>query len=337
MSSVPRGDSDRQPPNEPTYTVGSLFSGIGGIDLAFAAAGFDVRWQVEIDPYCQKVLRKHAPIYWPNAQLHTDIYDCHDLPHVDVIVAGFPCQPFSLAGKRLGVNDDRYLVPELFRVIEEVRPYAALFENVPGFTSIDDGNTFAEFLRALAEMGYDAEWGRVSASGVGAPHKRERWVCVAYRESIEFNRHVLSRRGGLGLANGGQALAYRDGAGMEGRSQAGNAGGKGTRPNQYATRRNQARRRLARATQSRLGGAADGLSDWMDFPGWPAGPGHEQHAYEPLRVITGAKNRTPRIKALGNAVVPQVVLPIAQAVREYLDAQAAAARQTSSPDSEETA
>lgn len=315
---VTHGDSDRQSPNEPTYTVGSLFSGIGGIDLAFAAAGFDVRWQVEIDPYCQKVLRKHAPHYWPNAQLHADIYDCHDLPHVDVIVAGYPCQPFSLAGKRLGVNDDRYLVPELFRVIEEVRPYAALFENVPGFTSIDDGNTFAEFLRALTEMGYDAEWGRVSASGVGAPHKRERWVCVAYCAGTR----------------------------VQGRGQAGNAGGKGTRPNQYPGRRNQAlgnaqrsrRHRIARrrtipqsanghqrfrwATQSRLGGTADGLSAWLDGHRWPAGLGHDQHDYEPPRVVTGAKNRTPRIKALGNAVVPQVVLPIAQAVREYLDAQA---------------
>lgn len=322
MSSIPRGDSDRQSPNEPTYTVGSLFSGIGGIDLAFAAAGFDVRWQVEIDPYCQKVLRKHAPNYWPNAQLHTDIYDCHDLPHVDVIVAGFPCQPFSLAGKRLGVNDDRYLVPELFRVIEEVRPYAALFENVPGFTSIDDGNTFADFLRALAEMGYDAEWGRVSASGVGAPHKRERWVCLAYAESIKRNRNVVSRRWGIGFTNGGKALADSDGARVERRAQAGNAGGGRTRPNQHATRRNQAQRRLARATQSRLGGTADGLSAWLDGHRWPAGLGHDQHDYEPPRVVTGAKNRTPRIKALGNAVVPQVVLPIAQAVREYLDAQA---------------
>jgi DNA (cytosine-5)-methyltransferase 1 len=280
---VPRGDSDRQPPNEPTYTVGSLFSGIGGIDLAFAAAGFDVRWQVEIDPYCQKVLRKHAPHYWPNAVIHTDIYDCHDLPRVDVIVAGYPCQPFSLAGKRLGVNDDRYLVPELFRVIEEVRPYAALFENVPGFTSIDDGNTFADFLRALAALGYDAEWGRVSAASVGAPHKRERWVCVGYAER-GGRRRITRRR---------------------------------TEP-QSANRRQW----LARAAQSRLGGTADGLSAWLDGHRWPAGLGHEQHDYEPPRVVTGAKNRTPRIKALGNSVVPQVVLPIAQAVREYLDAQA---------------
>jgi DNA (cytosine-5)-methyltransferase 1 len=273
-----------------------LFSGIGGIDLAFTAAGFDVRWQVEIDPYCQKVLRKHAPQYWPNAQLHTDIYDCHDLPHVDVIVAGYPCQPFSLAGKRLGVNDDRYLVPELFRVIEEVRPYAALFENVPGFTSIDDGNTFAEFLRALAEMGYDAEWGRVSASGVGAPHKRERWVCVG--ATVQKPARCTA------LGNTERSRQYR-------------IARRRTEP-QFANRR----QRLARATQSRLGGTADGLSAWLDGHRWPAGLGHDQHDYEPPRVVTGAKNRTPRIKALGNAVVPQVVLPIAQAVREYLDAQA---------------
>jgi DNA (cytosine-5)-methyltransferase 1 len=295
-ASVPRGDSDRQPQPKP-FTVGSLFSGIGGIDLAFAAAGFDVRWQVEIDPYCRAVLAKHAPHYWPNAEQHADIYDCHDLPHVDVVVAGFPCQPFSLAGKRLGVNDDRYLVPELFRVIEEVRPYAALFENVPGFTSIDDGNTFADFLRALAEMGYDAEWGRLSAAGVGAPHKRERWIGVAYRDS----------------------------AGMEGRTQAGNAGGGRAQANQLPVRRNTSRSRrmrLNRTTQPRLGGTATRLSNWLDGHQWPAGLGQPQHDYEPPRVITGAKNRTARIKALGNAVVPQVILPLAAAVREFLDVRA---------------
>lgn len=318
MSSIPRGDSDRQPPNEPTYTVGSLFSGIGGIDLAFAAVGFDVRWQVEIDPYCQKVLRKHAPNYWPNAKLHEDVKHVgrEQLEAVDVMFGGFPCQDISVAGKRAGLAEGTRsgLWFEFLRIIGELRPRIVVLENVANINVL--GGTTV--IGSLTEIGYDALWFPLRASDAGAPHRRERWFCVA----------------------------YRDGARVEGRSQAGNAGGKGTQADQHARRRDQAlgntersrqhriarrrtepqfanrRQRLARATQSRLGGDFAGLSAWLDGHRWPAGLGHEQHDYEPPRVVTGAKNRTARIKALGNSVVPQVVLPIAQAVREYLDAQA---------------
>ena len=311
MSSIPRGDSDRQPPNEPTYTVGSLFSGIGGLDLAFTAAGFDVRWQVEIDPYCQKVLRKHAPQYWPNAQLHTDIYDCHDLPHVDVIVAGFPCQPYSTLGHRAGERDPRYLVPEMFRVIEEVRPYAALFENVPGFTTIDDGGTFKQFLRTLAALGYDAEWGRLYASNAGSPQYRERWVCVAYAAG---DRHEEPQP----VTSG--ADSRRHGAPPE--------------PSRWAERHAiessrqvlggaAARGRAARSHQPRLDTHLNGLPCGLARHRFPAGQGAEPADHEPPRLIP---SQTPdwkdKQRALGNSVVPQVVLPIAQAVREYLDAQA---------------
>src|SRR5690606_37716656 len=100
------------------YTVGTLFSGIGVPDLAAELLGMTTVWQVEKEPFAQKVLRKN----FPNAALYGDIFEVSNLPYVDVVVAGFPCQPFSLAGKRMGEKDDRYLVPEMFRVIEEVQP-----------------------------------------------------------------------------------------------------------------------------------------------------------------------------------------------------------------------
>ena len=99
-------------------TVGSLFAGIGGFDLAFRRAGFEISWQVEIDPWCRRILAKH----FPEATRHEDIKECKNLPPVDVICGGFPCQPFSSAGKQGGAKDDRYLWPEMLRVIRETKP-----------------------------------------------------------------------------------------------------------------------------------------------------------------------------------------------------------------------
>src|SRR5690606_28712795 len=124
-------------------TVGSLFSGIGGLDMACEMAGFKTLWQGEKNDFCRQVLHKH----WPDAVQHSDLFDCHDLPYVDLLTAGFPCQPFSIAGSRKGKDDERYLIPEMFRIIRECQPRTCLFENVRGFTNIDDGNVFRDFLR----------------------------------------------------------------------------------------------------------------------------------------------------------------------------------------------
>lgn len=359
------------------YTIGELFAGIGGFSLAFHAAGMRTAWFVEKEPFCQQVLRKN----FPGVPIHGDIYECHDLPYVDIITAGFPCQPFSQAGKRQGVNDERYLVPEMLRVISEVQPRVCIFENVPGFTNIAAGDTFKQFLRALAESGYDAEWDHFRASDRGAPHQRERWFCVAYRVGTE-----RQTQRGYGMGTGKQAppfartgsMAHATGAtrnlrynvGSDGRTHQaqqnrlggqalGNANqtgrGKQRRPltvqpqfiaTQYTGDRHElgntqsggrggiARRRSiaqladghARdgwAAQRGLGRAAHGLSAWMDRPQWPARPGEPQHDYEPPRVTSAQPQRTARLKALGNSVVPQCVYPIACAVREWLDAQAA--------------
>ncbi len=168
------------------FTIGSLFAGIGGFDYAFTCAGFQVAWQVEKDDFCQQVLAKH----FPDVPRYADVFDCHHLPHTDVICAGFPCQPFSQAGQQRGQDDERYLVPELLRIIHESQPTIVLLENVKGFTSLNDGAEFRLLLRQIADMGYDAQWGHLRASDIGAPHRRERWFLVAYRHQ--------QRRGEIG-------------------------------------------------------------------------------------------------------------------------------------------
>ena len=322
-----------------TYTVGSLFSGIGGIDLAAQWAGFETAWFVEKEPYCQQVLARH----WPDTPIHGDIFDAHDLPHVDVIAGGFPCQPFSVAGQRRGRDDERFLLPEMLRIVSEVQPYVVLFENVPGFPSLNDGAEFKHLLRALAGMGFDAQWGHLRASDIGAPHRRERWFCVAYASSGRHNRRRIEIRGGestrgakksqrsstteetarCGLSKLVNTSSERNGAGTAG--QARDAHHNEERDDsQGECGRDAIEFRAIGASggtpESRLGRNAHGVSCGMDAHRWPARPGEPQHEYEPPRV-TGEKGaRAARLKALGNAVVPQVVYPIFLSIHEFLDA-----------------
>jgi len=157
-----------------TLTVGSLFSGIGGLDLGLERAGMKVIWQSEIDPYCNKVLKKH----WPEVTNHGNIkeIDWTTVERPDVICGGYPCQPFSTAGKRRGTDDPRHLWPWVRDAISALRPSYAILENVRGHLSMGGLQVIGE----LAEIGYDAEWRVVSAAGMGAPHRRERIIIVAY-------------------------------------------------------------------------------------------------------------------------------------------------------------
>jgi DNA (cytosine-5)-methyltransferase 1 len=160
-----------------TYTVGSLFSGIGGLDLGLERAGMKVVWQSEIDPFACKVLKKH----WPRVVNHGDIkqIDWGTVEPVDIICGGYPCQPFSTAGKRKGTDDPRHLWPWVRTAISELRPQYAILENVRGHLSMGGLQVIGE----LAEIGYDAEWRVVSAAGLGAPHRRDRIIIVAYPNS----------------------------------------------------------------------------------------------------------------------------------------------------------
>jgi len=155
-------------------TVGSLFAGIGGFDLGFEREGYEVRWQVEIDEYCQKVLAKH----WPHVPRYDDVRDCglHNLEPVDVITGGFPCQDLSVAGNQEGLDGERSaLWWDYHRIISELRPRFAVVENVPNLLN----RGIDRVCGSLAEIGYDAEWHVISAADMGAPHLRKRvWLCT---------------------------------------------------------------------------------------------------------------------------------------------------------------
>src|SRR3990167_3370780 len=170
-------------------TVGSLFAGIGGFDLGLERAGMQVKWQVEIDPYCLKVLEKH----WPHVRRYNDIKTVgwSGIEPVDLGCGGFPCQPVSVAGKRKGTVDKRWLWPEFVRCLGVLRPRYVLIENVPGLLTANDGLAFAEVLRDMAACGYDAEWDCIPACAVNAPHYRDRLWVVAYSKQNGWGRNAL--------------------------------------------------------------------------------------------------------------------------------------------------
>lgn len=158
-------------------TVGSLFSGIGGFDLGLERAGFTVEWQVENNDWCREVLKKH----WPKVPCHYDItqIDWRDIPRVDLICGGFPCQPFSVAGKQRGKADDRYLWPEVVRCLDVLRPAWFLGENVPGLINL----ALDQVCTDLESLGYTVWPVCVPACAVEAPHIRQRvWILAHYAE-----------------------------------------------------------------------------------------------------------------------------------------------------------
>ena len=190
-------------------TFGSLFAGIGGFDLGFERAGMTCKWQVEIDPYCQKVLEKH----WPDVRRHDDVrtFPPEGDWSVDVICGGFPCQPFSSAsrGRRNGTADDRYLWPAMFRVIQRIRPTWVVGENVPHI----DGPALEQVVSDLEGGGYEVAPLEVPACAFGHDHRRNRLWILGYSDrnrepvgSVDAEVAVVSRgdcdAGSVGTTNG---------------------------------------------------------------------------------------------------------------------------------------
>lgn len=156
-------------------TFGSLFAGVGGLDLGFERAGLVCKWQVEIDPFARMVLEKH----WPGVPKHDDVRTFTDIEHVDVIAGGFPCQDVSNAGHRAGINGERSgLFFELMRIVRDVGPRYVLLENVSALLVRGMDRVLSE----LAASGYDAEWECLPASAFGAYHNRDRVFILAYRD-----------------------------------------------------------------------------------------------------------------------------------------------------------
>lgn len=286
----------------------SLFSGIGGIDLAAEWAGFTTVGQVEWADYPTKVLEKH----WPDVPRWRDIreltYDKFvertGLRTVDLISGGFPCQPFSVAGKQKGKRDDRYLWPEMLRVIREIKPTWVLGENVPGILRIA-GKTVCE---DLEREGYAVTVFNFEAAAVGAPHRRDRVFFVAHSTSLQCDTRAKKQRILRTVQKNwreydysyrpsetrGEIVADTERVYVQGQHNRQEQG--------------QLRGSCRRSTESRLGGMVDGIAYWLDGY-WKVEP-------DIPRVATGVKNRVDRLKCLGNAVVPQQVYPILQAIAE---------------------
>lgn len=166
----------------------SLFSGIGGLDLAAEMAGFKTVGQCEWADYPTKVLERH----WPDVPRWRDIrtltkesfYERTGLRTVDVISGGFPCQPHSVGGKRKASADERDLWPEMRRVIGEIKPRWVVGENVRGLLSSETGRFFGGILRDFSDMGFDVGWCSIRAADLGAIHRRERLGIIAHLSSV---------------------------------------------------------------------------------------------------------------------------------------------------------
>lgn len=176
----------------------SLFSGIGGLDLAAEYAGFITVGQCEYGDFQTKVLEKH----WPDVERWKDIHDLSadefiwrtGRKEVTVISGGFPCQPHSLAGKRKASFDERDMWPEMRRVISEIKPRWVVCENVWGLLSSDNGLFFKGILRDFAEMGFNVGWCLVSASSVGAIHRRNRLAVIAHTSQVRLQGRLFEKK-----------------------------------------------------------------------------------------------------------------------------------------------
>ena len=154
-------------------TIGSLCAGIGGLELGVESAlGATTAWQAEIDPHASKVLAEH----WPGVPNIGDIRDLTAMTPVDILTAGYPCQPFSTAGRRKGTDDPRHLWPAVHAAIAHLGPRLVVLENVRGHLTLGFGRVLGD----LADIGYDAEWRVVRASDVGCCHQRARLFVAAY-------------------------------------------------------------------------------------------------------------------------------------------------------------
>ena len=296
---------------------GSLFSGIGGLDLGLERAGMECAWQVENDSYAVRVLAKH----WPNIPKYGDIQevDFERVEPVELLAGGFPCQDLSYAGKGLGLSGPRSgLWSEFKRAIRVVRPRYVLVENIPGLLSRGMGAVLGD----LASLGYDAEWQSLPAAAFGAPHLRWRVFIVAH------SRHAERGQGEHpGDVANGQVARRPQEAGRAGAPGSNGRAGTLANPAWIGRREDGPRQPLAHgedvpdADRKRWDGRAGVFgqerrresTDGRNFGRYAREWGAEPSVG---RVANGVPSRVDRLRGLGNAVVPQVAEFIGRCILE---------------------
>lgn len=300
----------------------SLFSGIGGLDLAAERAGFQAVGQCEFADYPYQVLCRHWPAVpkWRDIRTLTgeDFHARTGLRTVDVLSGGFPCQPFSVAGKRRGTEDDRYLWPEMLRVIKELRPAWVVGENVAGIINM----ALDQVLSDLEAQGYETRTFVIPACGVDAPHRRDRVAIVAWHNDGKPNgRKPLAaipredERQNSKSCGVCYDVADADQSRIQGGQASGNVEIQRKNIVEHALRCGECSHVCNSAStgfQNRTAGAFFRpeeeqklkRSDW-----WPIEP-------DVGRVAHGIPHRVDRLRCLGNAVVPAQFYPIFKGIAE---------------------
>ena len=266
-----------------------LFSGIGGFALGLeSTGGFKTVGFCDNEPFAQKVLKKH----WPDVPCYEDVRDVGvdtvGYRGVDIITGGFPCQPYSVAGKQ-DPKDNRQLWPEMFRIIKEIRPTYVIGENVRNLISIREGVVFEQVCTDLEGEGYEVQTFVLPASAVNAPHQRYRcWIVGILADTESERQQPLKNRTKIIQSSERQKILCRSSDAIR-------------------TRSNKDRW----TDKQRMGGTIDGLSKGLDRhwgDGWEEGT--------PRVIQDQQKNRKKRLKALGNSVIPQIPALLGRAILE---------------------
>lgn len=267
---------------------GSLFSGIGGFDLAAEWMGWNNVLQCEYDDFCQKILK----YYWPYATQFKDIKTTDFTAwngYIDILTGGFPCQPFSVAGKRQGTEDDRHLWPEMLRAISEIEPQWVVGENVGGIVNWNKGLVFEQVQADLEAKGYEVQAFILPAAGVNAPQRRDRTWFVAYSQKLGRDVRFIKKKKSKGEI--GRCDCQR-----------------------FSANSNECRlERWQTEPNKKLSINRD---YWGEFPTEHPICGRNDGLPTELDGITFSKWRKESIKGYGNAIVPQVAFQIFKAIEK---------------------
>ena len=317
-------------------THGSLFSGIGGFDLAADWMGWDNIFHCEWNPFGQKVLKHH----FPNSISYNDITKTDFSIHagqIDILTGGFPCQPYSSAGKQLGKADERHLFPEMLRAIKEIKPRWVIGENVRGLVSWGGGLVFHEVCSDLEREGYEVQPFLIPAASKNAPHRRERIWFIAYSDGIRSGQSGDKRQAKQFNENGEEGLVtnselhenrYSNNGGSkqeEGdlwRGKEGNvpdslySDGISTNTNGIGSSWGNSEA-IGEVRQEKQFEAQYSSKGWQGFPTTPCIRGGDDGLSHELDSISVSKWCKESIKGYGNAIVPQVAHEIFKTIEKF--------------------